>query len=357
MGKTRSPVFPLTARTDHPHAGGENITKTDYQTWPHGPSPRGWGKPVTTPHPVKESRTIPTRVGKTARHRGAGRGIPDHPHAGGENKVPLAQGQSLRGPSPRGWGKHNKKVRELRRTRTIPTRVGKTCSLETPSTSYTDHPHAGGENSAIPTTRPCVGGPSPRGWGKRGPSAKTPHGCRTIPTRVGKTPPAPCPRHRTPDHPHAGGENVGGSPRRFWISGPSPRGWGKLSTGAKMKPPKRTIPTRVGKTAGRQLVLIPRADHPHAGGENRQVVHPERLHGGPSPRGWGKRQRFDAFKMRHRTIPTRVGKTIRVAPMNSESPDHPHAGGENDVNRDAQHFKFGPSPRGWGKRQQSQRIH
>ena len=52
--------------------------------------------------------------------------------------------------------------------------------------------------------------------------------CRTIPTRVGKTPDREGLPPWSADHPHAGGENSRCSSMMMSASGPSPRGWGKL---------------------------------------------------------------------------------------------------------------------------------
>ena len=50
-----------------------------------GPSPRGWGAPLDGLASRRRKRTIPTRVGSTARAR-SNRSLPaDHPHAGGEH--------------------------------------------------------------------------------------------------------------------------------------------------------------------------------------------------------------------------------------------------------------------------------
>ena len=55
--------------------------------------------------------------------------------------------------------------------------------------AITDHPHAGGENGADGRAIRLLNGPSPRGWGKHMSSTYAERNIRTIPTRVGKTPP------------------------------------------------------------------------------------------------------------------------------------------------------------------------
>ena len=115
----------------------------------------------------RRSRTIPTRVGKTRRSFGDHSWNADHPHAGGENVRPEIVACRKPGPSPRGWGKRS--------------------SPGFCSAYDTDHPHAGGENAFVIARLHVVYGPSPRGWGKRSASALVGMPSRTIPTRVGKT--------------------------------------------------------------------------------------------------------------------------------------------------------------------------
>jgi circadian clock protein KaiC len=70
------------------------------------------------------------------------------------------------GPSPRGWGERLTLHPEGTNRRTIPTRVGRTCSRVMRSPRDSDHPHAGGENLGDEAGVIGVDGPSPRGWGE-----------------------------------------------------------------------------------------------------------------------------------------------------------------------------------------------
>src|SRR5204863_9794022 len=94
--------------------------------------------------------------------------LPDHPHACGENREALAGTHRRIGPSPRVWGKLDRIQTNPDRTRTIPTRVGKTKP---------------GQHIWISRH-----GPSPRVWGKPCDLHFSTANNRTIPTRVGKTP-------------------------------------------------------------------------------------------------------------------------------------------------------------------------
>ena len=69
-----------------------------------GPSPRGWGEPGDGDIAIHGQRTIPTRVGRTARAASALSIASDHPHAGGENWSATMKPVCPLGPSPRGWG-------------------------------------------------------------------------------------------------------------------------------------------------------------------------------------------------------------------------------------------------------------
>ncbi len=172
---------------------------------------------------------------------------------------------------------------------------------------------------------------------------------RTIPTRVGRTAVHRAAGHRGPDHPHAGGENNRIAQGRFSLFGPSPRGWGELSSKRKCRLKLRTIPTRVGRTCARMVLENSPADHPHAGGENSMSSVCSGTINGPSPRGWGERPLYGPPNHSGRTIPTRVGRTAPREGIAMTLADHPHAGGENQEVDAAHAASVGPSPRGWGE--------
>ena len=119
-------IVPRSAATDHPHGRGENRTLFGALSVVRGPSPRAWGKLVTFFFLFPKSRTIPTGVGKTVQRRRAVSADPDHPHGRGENGFSPPSRGTLRGPSPRAWGKLNSGNTSGSRCRTIPTGVGKT---------------------------------------------------------------------------------------------------------------------------------------------------------------------------------------------------------------------------------------
>ena len=152
-----------------------------------GPSPREWGKLWLSIRLQRRRRTIPTRVGKTTNLALFICLKTDHPHASGENIRFSNLSQPQRGPSPREWGKQTRLCLQTTFHRTIPTRVGKTNSLQRHQPTASDHPHASGENSQSPSCSSIHSGPSPREWGKLLSKEACYLASRTIPTRVGKT--------------------------------------------------------------------------------------------------------------------------------------------------------------------------
>ena len=150
---------------DHPHAGGEYSACPPSLDSLSGPSPRGWGIRRHVVKGMLHFRTIPTRVGNTMATPRNINSATDHPHAGGEYLSLRLASRSMVGPSPRGWGIPLTSTNSCRPSRTIPTRVGNTLSASLDARQLTDHPHAGGEYLCPnygPGTRV---GPSPRGWG------------------------------------------------------------------------------------------------------------------------------------------------------------------------------------------------
>ena len=192
---------------DHPHAGGENCSLHPNTSALLGPSPRGWGERGFIPCDHRDGRTIPTRVGRTYVPTKRLPFEPDHPHAGGENLNITFIPSASTGPSPRGWGELVSVAKFSFNSRTIPTRVGRTSPGRIAAVLGPDHPHAGGENFRGNRLRLPFNGPSPRGWGEPATPCLMPHRPRTIPTRVGRTSGSQSVSSPQTDHPHAGGEN------------------------------------------------------------------------------------------------------------------------------------------------------
>ncbi len=309
MGRTSLRCLCLTLSPDHPHAGGENLETISHPSQCNGPSPRGWGERLIPRCHCVWLRTIPTRVGRTSQPTGLPRQTPDHPHAGGENVFTICRHSGIAGPSPRGWGEHVPTTPSHKVRRTIPTRVGRTLTHTPPWPKTPDHPHAGGENAVAKVFFQSLSGPSPRGWGERSCGGFRFRTQRTIPTRVGRTELRWMMTSRNSDHPHAGGENTSDRTDSRNESGPSPRGWGERSGETCCCSDLRTIPTRVGRTICLGECPGGNPDHPHAGGENSTLRHCWAFISGPSPRGWGEQSATALATAETRTIPTRVGRT------------------------------------------------
>ncbi len=280
---------------DHPHARGENVFHLHVHVRPSGPSPRAWGEPRQEGPPTRAARTIPTRVGRTFLIFVFVFIFPDHPHARGENSITPTPAGSLSGPSPRAWGEHPREIRAQSFSRTIPTRVGRTEGLTVFVFVFRDHPHARGENSLLSFCRLGLSGPSPRAWGELFSRPRSARYRRTIPTRVGRTASHTASAQALADHPHARGENHFRVHIHFRSSGPSPRAWGEQITVLRDREARRTIPTRVGRTVAPMRHRTNSADHPHARGENFASASTSSNLSGPSPRAWGERNLVRGF--------------------------------------------------------------
>ena len=190
-----------------PHARGENFGRERCFSAGSGPSPRAWGKRRVQRLGRHGARSIPTRVGKTPTARASRSASSVHPHARGENGNLKSKTQEENGPSPRAWRKHPRQGLLWAVLRSIPTRVGKTRCGNRGASAWPVHPHARGENQLGSTPGTTYAGPSPRAWGKRPVGNRDHRARRSIPTRVGKTCSScgtACPRAV---HPHARGEN------------------------------------------------------------------------------------------------------------------------------------------------------
>ncbi len=349
VGRTSSTTRHRGARTDHPHARGENVIIVFIFSVVSGPSPRAWGELPEDSVIDHAGRTIPTRVGRTSGRLPICSQITDHPHARGENDVGNRGGQERHGPSPRAWGELSASRVASAAVRTIPTRVGRTTWEIVAAKRDTDHPHARGENWILFQHSSRRGGPSPRAWGEHIRCAGIHNDRRTIPTRVGRTPGYRFLTGGYPDHPHARGENEMSFCFCVFVFGPSPRAWGELHSTRYRSRCSRTIPTRVGRTGSGKTLIGAMADHPHARGENEASILLTPCTLGPSPRAWGERRGGCPHRVKRRTIPTRVGRTRPPPSRRHHTSDHPHARGENPAYRSSEVMWFGPSPRAWGE--------
>ena len=173
---------------------------------------------------------------------------------------------------------------------------------------------------------------------------------RFIPTGVGNTFAAGCPRRRTPVHPHGRGEYNLLSNVWATESGSSPRAWGIRREGVAGSASRRFIPTGVGNTRSIVINWCPTAVHPHGRGEYGCAVSVVKLLTGSSPRAWGIRRLGRYLPIWRRFIPTGVGNTRMAAIRASLKPVHPHGRGEYSMLARMIDGKGGSSPRAWGIR-------
>ncbi len=254
-------------------------------------------------------RSIPTRVGTTSRPQRRGRIRAVHPHACGDYRVYRWVAGTENGPSPRVWGLRAGHAGPRGPGRSIPTRVGTTRSPPAARPYPPVHPHACGDYRWVGHSLRHLSGPFPRVWGLQLGGILASYRGRSIPTRVGTTP-GPAFSHSVGEvHPHACGDYV--AVHRVTVNqrGPSPRVWGLPRQLPQLGLGRRSIPTRVGTTEGKEWLTVREAVHPHACGDyflgGCESFH---LHG-PSPRVWGLLDLAPLPHPAHRSIPTRVGTT------------------------------------------------
>ena len=180
------------------------------------------------------------------------RACPDHPHGCGEHARYIKRAYLGIGSSPRVWGTRHPRQPVPRQRRIIPTGVGNTHSISSPSCCCADHPHGCGEHLAHTKHRHLPVGSSPRVWGTRGWRLRRRRWRRIIPTGVGNTPlPTPSPIRSI---------------------GSSPRVWGTPQPPPQAPLPHRIIPTGVGNTDEHLCCLCAAPDHPHGCGEHTPVI-------------------------------------------------------------------------------------
>ena len=339
-----------------------------------GSSPRTWGTQHSSAHYRCPWRFIPTHVGNTTQSGLRRLRRPVHPHARGEH----------------GEGSRRPGVPE----RFIPTHVGNTSGRGGMMCPVAVHPHARGEHPQDDMRSPVGPGSSPRTWGT----------LRAWCGRIGSTPVHPHARGehvgelstppRPPVHPHARGEHVNLPPSSETAYGSSPRTWGTLRAGCRVREAVRFIPTHVGNTpndtesdlgqigssprtwgtrrsshlnSARESVhphargehvqpsarTIPKSVHPHARGEHARTCASMVVPFGSSPRTWGTRPDRPNGSVTRRFIPTHVGNTNSDSPSVVLAAVHPHARGEHDHGSKLIPGALGSSPRTWGTRSEA----
>src|SRR5690606_33983390 len=150
------------------------------------------------------------------------RPLPVHPHSRGEREGVARPEGGVGGSSPLAWGEVAAGERRERRSRFIPTRVGRGTTRARRGPRRADHHHSGGERTTAEGLTLAADGSSPLAWGEGVHDGGRGRVRRFIPTRVGRGPRWRRRRRPTSVHPHSrgergvrsheGGEAVGSSP-------------------------------------------------------------------------------------------------------------------------------------------------
>ena len=307
-----------------------------------------WGTRTCTARVPSAYGIIPTHVGNTSPRASSPTTRWDHPHACGEHpKISLARLWNS-GSSPRMWGT----LLDLSAARPpigiIPTHVGNTRRSWKPTMAGRDHPHACGEHTPSAKTLTSLPGSSPRMWGTRNNRRHRGIAEGIIPTHVGNTEHKAVVVDDAGDHPHACGEHGMTDNGAKKLRGSSPRMWGTPSKLRLDIHRQGIIPTHVGNTAALRHQAGNGRDHPHACGEHKARTIPKWGETGSSPRMWGThRSRVDAGG-HVGIIPTHVGNTSTNCEIGMRYRDHPHACGEHSSKAFISRSGLGSSPRMWG---------
>ena len=328
-GKTLSPALRVSAPTDHPRVCGENGTRASKKRAPCGSPPRMRGKPSKTKQKQAKARITPAHAGKTHYARPPLSTRTDHPRACGENKALTEAEREQGGSPPRMRGKRENTCPPSARGRITPAHAGKTTSVPLNNPLWTDHPRACGENASIVLYFATLVGSPPRMRGKRIRYSTSRAMRRITPAHAGKTTPSRTRMAAISDHPRVCGENK--TPKRWMLpsSGSPPRVRGKLSGETKITFTKGITPACAGKTYRIQFRQSPCWDHPRVCGENFGFSTMYFLMPGSPPRVRGKLFELLSDKVLDGITPACAGKTPRCSASRCSPQDHPRVCGEN----------------------------
>ncbi len=207
-----------------------------------------------------------------------------HPRACGEQPCPAPRQKNTFGSSPRmrGTGISGWIISTLRRF--IPAHAGNRFFAATVCSCEPVHPRACGEQIIEKPDDLALTGSSPRMRGTVAPRLAGDISYRFIPAHAGNSSPRFRRARRTPGHPRACGEQIGGRDAVFPKSGSSPRMRGTGFTGRSWIEPSRFIPAHAGNRSARALAQKHIAVHPRACGEQLPSGGPSSHTTGSSPR-------------------------------------------------------------------------
>jgi len=313
----------------------------------------------------------------------------EHPRAGGDDQAedgswvpesgtpprgrgrppPTGHPPPRRGTPPRGRGRHLDPHRTRADPGNTPARAGTTGPPRRPAWSAREHPRAGGDDLLPVVTTSAGGGTPPRGRGRRGerrPREGNPGNTparagttnrrgvarppsRNTPARAGTTRRPALWRHRAEEHPRAGGDDDSAAVRKAAGHGTPPRGRGRRRSVPGETQAHRNTPARAGTTGITAAVETATPEHPRAGGDDATRFTRDAFRSGTPPRGRGRRPRRRSRRRPGRNTPARAGTTLSLSGTHCGSGEHPRAGGDDFPSASFMVPCRGTPPRGRGR--------
>ncbi len=320
-----------------------------------GPSPRGRGRRRDAGRQRRSRGSIPAWAGATRCCRRSGCPTRVHPRVGGGDHVHDQGTASIGGPSPRGRGRRPSVGGSGSTRGSIPAWAGATRAPHGAHTRARVHPRVGGGDYGRRRRSGDAAGPSPRGRGRR--TTPRPAAARrgSIPAWAGATRCASCAQTRSGVHPRVGGGDAIALPTRTASTGPSPRGRGRLSGQRRCRAPAGSIPAWAGATSALRCRASRCGVHPRVGGGDLPELQVALGEAGPSPRGRGRHDERGRERRVGGSIPAWAGATILRTAVRSAPRVHPRVGGGDVTNSTPEPDGSGPSPRGRGRHTRSSR--
>mgnify|MGYP000922526296 CR=1 FL=1 len=333
----------------HPHARGDNYLIRSIRSGCHGSPPRPWGQ---LPDPIccqAQARFTPTPVGTIVDRRLCARRSPVHPHARGDNRGLRRAACGGFGSPPRPWGQWQNGFVGGVHFRFTPTPVGTISRVYPMLCPISVHPHARGDNASHNAFCPVGAGSPPRPWGQSSGERLAQVGERFTPTPVGTMSCTRVSTHTAAVHPHARGDNGALAVVEARRLGSPPRPWGQFIGVLQMHRMVRFTPTPVGTIRARGRHMRSPTVHPHARGDNSPpLMRGSRPYGSP-PRPWGQCFGRIALGFGRRFTPTPVGTMGKIGVFSFSDTVHPHARGDNAMRLFDSIRGFGSPPRPWGQ--------
>ena len=193
------------ALRDHPRVGGGDTLAGNLAALEAGPSPRGRGRHKGPIIDRDLDGTIPAWAGETRDVRSWWLMDGDHPRVGGGDSAKRSFLMANVGPSPRGRGRLAREAYLRNIDGTIPAWAGETSPIVLDRGLAGDHPRVGGGDIDGLSYMERVKGPSPRGRGRHDVRCSEGDRAGTIPAWAGETHRRRCNRPGCRDHPRVGG--------------------------------------------------------------------------------------------------------------------------------------------------------